>query len=73
MKSLDEIEVGRKVRIVKILGGYGLVRRLVSLGLTIGVELFIINNQGPIIIKLGDSNIAIGKGIARKVLVEEII
>jgi ferrous iron transport protein A len=73
MKSLDEIEVGRKVRIVKILGGYGLVRRLVSLGLTIGVELFIINNQGPIIIKLGDSNIAIGRGIARKVLVEEII
>jgi len=73
MKSLDEIEVGRKVRIVKILGGYGLVRRLVSLGLTIGVELLIINNQGPIIIKLGDSNIAIGKGIARKVLVEEII
>jgi ferrous iron transport protein A len=73
MKSLDEIEVGRKVRIVKILGGYGLVRRLVSLGLTIGVELLIINNQGPIIIKLGDSNIAIGRGIARKVLVEEII
>jgi ferrous iron transport protein A len=73
MKSLDEIEVGKKVRIVKILGGYGLVRRLVSLGLTIGVELLIINNQGPIIIKLGDSNIAIGRGIARKVLVEEII
>lgn len=73
MKSLDEIEEGKKVRIVKILGGYGLIRRLVSLGLTIGVELFIINNQGPIIIKVGDSNIAIGRGIAKKVLVEEVV
>jgi len=73
MKSLDEIEEGKKVRIVKILGGYGLIRRLVSLGLTIGVELFIINNHGPIIIKVGDSNIAIGRGIAKKVLVEEIV
>lgn len=73
MKSLDEVEEGKKVRIVKILGGYGLIRRLVSLGLTIGVELFIINNQGPIIIKVGDSNIAIGRGIAKKVLVEEVV
>ncbi|MGC9067574.1 MAG: FeoA family protein [Thermoprotei archaeon] len=73
MKSLAEVEEGKKVKIMEILGGYGLVRRLLRIGLTVGIELFIVNNQGPIIVKFGDSTIAIGRGMAKKILVEEVL
>ncbi len=58
---------------MEILGGYGLVRRLLRIGLTVGIEIFIVNNQGPIIVKFGDSTIAIGRGMAKKILVEEVL
>ncbi len=73
MKSLAEVEEGKKVKIMEILGGHGLVRRLLRIGLTVGIELFIVNNQGPIIVKFGDSTIAIGRGMAKKILVEEVL
>lgn len=72
MRSLAEVEEGKRVKIIEILGGYGFVKRLLRSGLTIGIELFIVSNHGPIIVKLGDSTLAIGKGMAKKILVEVI-
>ena len=57
----------------KILGGHGVTRRLEALGVRPGVPITKISSQlmrGPITIQLGNTQIALGFGIARKVIVK---
>ena len=66
---------GQQVVIVQTRGGRRISRRLMSLGLTPGAELQIINNDfpGPLIISGGDGDRKIlGRGIAMHVLVKPI-
>ncbi len=61
---------GEKVRLVSISGGEGLMHRLTALGLTPGVELSIVQDSGgPLVISVRDSRIALGRGMAHKVMV----
>lgn len=56
--------------------GGGLARKLIDLGLKPGKEVSVIRNQmsGPIIVSLnGGGQIAIGRGLASKIYVEELI
>lgn len=73
--NLTEMNAGEKGRVVNILGGCGLIRRLEIMGIRIGVEITKISEQfivGPVTIKVGesDSQISIGYGMATKILVE---
>ena len=61
--------IGERVRLLSIVGGYGIRRRLAELGLVPGIEFEVINNSGPFIIAVKGSRVAIGLGIARKVIV----
>ncbi|MCR4409822.1 MAG: FeoA family protein [Candidatus Saccharicenans sp.] len=73
--SLLEIPQGHKFKIVEIKGGPGLHRRLLALGFHRG-DLVTLNGEallgGPVLVKNlnSDTRIALGRGIARKVLVE---
>ena len=70
---LTSITVGRVVRLSKINAGRRLVHRLTELGLTPGVELKVIqDNGGPLLIYVRGSRIAIGRGIASKIQVSLI-
>jgi Fe2+ transport system protein FeoA len=61
---------GEKVRLERIQGGESLTHRLTALGLTPGVELSIIQDSGgPLLISVRDSRIALGRGMAHKLLV----
>ncbi len=57
----------------EILGGHNVTRRLEALGVRPGVAITKVSSQfmrGPITIQLGNTQIALGFGIARKVIVK---
>jgi len=73
MISLKELPDGRKGIIMAINGGHGLVEKLDALGIRAGKEITKVNSQwmkGPVIIRLGNTEIAIGYGMAHKIMVE---
>ena len=55
------------------LGWEGGVHRLETMGLRIGKEVEMLSNQGfgPILVMVDGSRLAIGRGIARKILVRD--
>lgn len=62
---------GEDVTLISINSGQGLRCRLYSMGLTPGVRLRILNSgtPGPFLIAVRDFKVAIGYGVARKLLV----
>lgn len=68
-KSLIEFQEGEKVKINCVECGLGFKKRLGELGLYDGSELEIIKNDGsgPVIVKILDSKIALGRGEIAKI------
>ncbi len=61
--------IGEKLRIVKLKGSEGTVRRLMGMGLVPGIEVKIISNSGgSVIVEIGDNSIGLGAGMAQKIL-----
>ncbi len=61
--------IGEKLRIVKLKGSEGTVRRLIGMGLVPGIEVQIISNSGgSVIVAIGDNRIGLGAGMAQKIL-----
>jgi len=62
---------GEKKCIVKFESGRGMCQRLSSMGLNVGSEIEIIKKgfQGPLLIEAGDTRLAIGAGMAHKIIV----
>jgi len=62
-----------KGKISEILGGAGLQNRLMGMGVYVGKEitkLSYIGLRGPVVIKAGRTVLALGHGMAAKVMVE---
>jgi Fe2+ transport system protein FeoA len=73
MIPLAMASVGETVRLESIRGGEHLVHRLTALGLTPGVEFSIVQDSGgPLLISVRDSRIALGRGMAHKMMVSLI-
>ncbi len=67
---LSKAPAGQELRLVKIQAGRKLTHRLAELGLTPGVKLRVVpKNGGPLLISVRGSRIAIGRGMAHKLLV----
>ncbi len=60
---------GERVKVVEFTGGDEVKRRLSELGLLPGEEVTVVNKLGPVIVSLKGARIAIGKGLAQKVMV----
>jgi Fe2+ transport system protein FeoA len=70
---LSMVAPGERVRLLKINAGEGLAGRLSALGLTPGVELTIVQDAGgPLLLAVRDSRLAVGRGMAQKMVVELI-
>jgi Fe2+ transport system protein FeoA len=66
---LAEVPPGQRVRITNYDGGRMLRSRLASLGLTLGSEVNILqNNRGLIIVGIDGGRVALGRGVSRKIL-----
>jgi len=71
--SLARMRAGQRGKIVRMSSSYGIVRKLEALGIRQGEEIKKISEQwmrGPVLLQHGNSQVAIGFGMASKVLVE---
>ena len=69
---LSLIDPGEEVTLIDIEGGRGLRSKLYSMGLVPGATLKILSRSGsgPVMIAVKDSRLAIGRGMAEKIIVE---
>lgn len=72
--NINQLEIGQKVKVLKI-EGRGAEKRLFEIGIMPGAELQLITRhpfQGPLVIKVGNADVALGRSIADKVKVEAV-
>ncbi len=75
MISLAEIKEGEKAKIIKIEGGYGFQRNLRTRGIREGKIVEIVAKHplmGPLVISIEGRETTIGRGMAKKIMVERI-
>jgi ferrous iron transport protein A len=71
--SVNELTVGAKGTITSVSGGYGFIRKLDVMGIRIGMEITVVSRQwmkGPVTIRFGNTDVALGFGMAGKILVK---
>ena len=70
---LTMVSPGKEVTLISIRGGRGLRRRLTDMGLNEGMKLKVLHSHtpGPCIVLAGDTRLALGHGMAHKILVSE--
>jgi ferrous iron transport protein A len=68
---LSALRTGERGVVVELSGGRGLLGRMTSLGFTPGAEVVVVQNfgRGPLIARVRDARIALGRGEANKIRV----
>jgi ferrous iron transport protein A len=71
--TLSRVKSGATAWIRGIQGGHTFLSRLAALGFTPGASIKVVQNRGrgPIIVDLRGTRVALGRGEASKILVEE--
>lgn len=75
MKTLIDIDSGKMVKILKISGGKRVRQHLQCLGIHAGDIVTLKKSSflgGPILLEVNGYDIALGKGVASKIEVEEL-
>jgi len=69
--SLNTLNTGEHGEVVKLNGGRGMLSRMTSLGFTPGAEITVLQNfgRGPLITRVRDARIALGRGEAGRIYV----
>jgi Fe2+ transport system protein FeoA len=70
--SLEKMKANHKGKVVEILGGVNLQNRLMNMGIYKGREVTKLGHiglKGPVIIKTGRSILALGHGMAAKIII----
>ena len=73
--DLTRMNPGERGVIIEIQGGWGLLNRLETLGIRPNVEITKISSQlarGPVTVQVGNTQAALGFGMAMKVIVQLI-
>ncbi len=72
--NLTQLKSNEKAKVTAINGGFGFIRRVETLGIREGAEIKKISSQlmrGPITIQIGNSQVALGFGMAQKIIVRK--
>jgi len=69
--SLSALHTGEHGEVVRLNGGRGMLSRMTSLGFTPGAEVTVLQNfgRGPLITRVREARIALGRGEAGRVYV----
>ena len=70
---LSRMEAGQSGIVIQIQGGRGLISRLSSLGIRPGQRVTKVSSmfmRGPVTIQVGNAQVAIGFGMANRIIVE---
>lgn len=71
--SVSDMKNGQAGRIISIQGGSGFISKLEAMGIREGIKIIkksLMLGRGPVIISAGMAEVAIGYGIARRIIVE---
>jgi ferrous iron transport protein A len=70
--TLCDIPVGNRMIVSQLNGGKEFINRVASLGITIGTEVTVLQNQGhgPIIVSIISSHVALGRHEAELIQVQ---
>ncbi len=74
--TLDKVARHQKVRVLELAGGHRFHDRLAGLGIGLGCEIEILQQaqgRGGLLIARDQSRLALGRGMARKIIVEPIL
>ncbi len=68
---LSALRTGEEGVITELVGGHNLRSRMVSLGMTPGAPVVVLQNfgRGPLIVRVRDTRVALGRGEAEKIIV----
>ena len=72
---LDMLPAGKSATVVGLQGGRGMMRRLDAMGLRPGKRVRMLSSQfmaGPITVLVNGRQVAMGRGIARRILVRAV-
>jgi len=71
VRSLTAVKTGEKARLVRVDAGRGLNSRLASLGFVPDAEITVVSNghPGPFVVVVKDVKMALGRGVAHKIIV----
>ena len=67
------MEAGQSGIVIQVLGGRGLINRLSALGIRPGQRVTTVSSvfmRGPVTIQVGNAQVAIGFGMANRIIVE---
>ena len=73
--TLDQLSIGANARVVDFVGGPGLYRNLSQMGIHPGDTIVVSGSgafRGPILVEIHGIRIALGRGVARRILIEPI-
>ena len=72
--SLDQLRAGSRAIVRSLGGGPMFASRLAAFGLSLGSEVEVLQNRGhgPVLIRVRDTRIALGRGEAKKILAEAL-
>ena len=71
--TLAEMKTGQTAIVVGVLGGHGLIQRLDALGIRPGKKVTKVSStlfRGPVMLRVNSTQVAVGFGMARKIIVE---
>jgi len=74
-KTLDQVYENKKAKVIDIQGGQGIRQRLSQMGIHPGDEITMLRYgalRGPLLIEVHSSQVALGRGIASRIIVEEL-
>ncbi|MGQ9509489.1 MAG: FeoA family protein [Thermodesulfobacteriota bacterium] len=72
--TLDQMVENSKAKVLDIQGGHGIRQRLSNMGIHPGDLVTIVRFgalRGPILVEVHGSQVALGRGIASRIIVEE--
>jgi len=71
--TLAEMKTGQTGIVVGVLGGHGLIQRLDALGIRPGKKVTKLSStlfRGPVMFRVNNTQVAVGFGMAKKIIVE---
>lgn len=73
--TLDEVSKGRRARVVSFVGGPGLYRNLSQMGIHPGDTMVVSRAgafRGPLVVEIHGIRIALGRGVANRIIVDPL-
>jgi Fe2+ transport system protein FeoA len=72
--TLDQLDVGAAAKILQLQGGFGFQQQVRDLGLFAGQTIRKVEQAGtgPILIQFETQTVAVGRGIAKRIILDEL-